>query len=141
MNAWMFLGLVLLVVVLINHSKVQGSGRDCSSNSAQKLVSDQKQQLSNQRVHHYLQQDVHGVLDGVYNLADLPHLTVRSAKNSSSSDEYSEGNDSCTNPRNPPQKYKNSCDFVHDECASKAELIDYMAFVVCNLPSVQVSTS
>lgn len=139
MNAWMFLGLVVLVVVPINHSKVQGSSRDHNRNSAQKLVSEQ--QLSDQRVRHYLQQDVHGVLDGVYNLADPPHLTVRSAKNSSSSDEYSEGNDNCTNPRNPPQKYKNSCDFVHDECASKAELIDYMAFVVCNLSSVQVSTS
>lgn len=124
MNTWMFLGLVLLVVVAINHSKVQGSGSDSSSN---------------QRVP---QHDLHGIRQSaVYNLADLPHLTIRSAKNSSNSDKYSEGKDNCTNPRNPPQKYKSSCDFVHDECAGKAELIDYMAFVVCSLPSVQVSTS
>lgn len=144
MNEWIFPGLILLVVVPINHSIIQGSGRGHRSNSGQNSVSEE--QLSTPRVHRYLQQDLYGVqrihnkLGGVYNLADHPYLlTVRSAGNSSSSDEHSEDSDNCTNPRNPPQKYKNSCDFVHDECASKAELIDYMAFVVCNLPSVQVS--
>jgi hypothetical protein len=121
MNTWMSLGLVLLVVVAFNHSIVQVNGRGSSSN---------------QRVpQHSIRQSA------VYNLADLSHLTVRSTKNGSNSDEYSEGNDNCTNPRNPPQKYKSSCEFVHDECASKAELIDYMAFVVCSLSSTQVSTS
>ena len=127
MNAWMFLGLVLLVVVATNHSVVQGSARDSGSN----------QRVPQQDLHVFQQSEV-------YNLADLPHqflLTVRGTKNTSNSDEYSEGNDNCTNPRNPPRKYKNSCDFVHDECASKAELIDYMAFIVCSLPSVQVSAS
>ena len=124
MNTWMFLGLVFLVVVAVNHSKVQGSGSDSSSN---------------QRVP---QHGLRGIRQrAAYNSADLPYLTVRSTRNSSNSDEYSEGKDNCTNPRNPPQKYKSSCDFVHDECAGKAELIDYMAFVVCSLPSAQVSTS
>ena len=120
---WLILGLILLVVVAVNLSIVQGSGRD---------------NKSNQRVP---QQDLYSVWQSAaYNLADLPHLTGRSANNCSSSDEYSESNDNCTNPRNPPQKYKNSCDFVHDECAGKTELIDYLAFVVCSLSSVQVST-
>lgn len=141
MYEWMFIGLVLLIVVLMNHSMVQGSGRDHRSNSAQNYVSEE--QLRTPRAHHYLYgvQKIHNKLDGVYSLANHPHLrTVRSAHNSSSSDEYSERSDNCTNPRNPPQKYKTSCDFVHDECAGKAELIDYMAFVVCDLPTVQVST-
>ncbi len=117
MNTWMFLSLVLLVVVAFNQVNGRGSS-------------------SNQRV------PQHGIWQSaVYNLADLSHLTVRSTKNGSNSDKYSEGNDNCTNPRNPPQKYKSSCEFVHDECASKAELIDYMAFVVCSLSSTQVSTS
>ena len=145
MSVSMIVGLALLVMVPINLLLVQGNDSHRGNKIAQKLI--YEQQLSNQ--HRYMHQDLHGVqtlristkLDGVHNFADHPHLIVRSTHNTSGSDEYSESSDNCTNPRNPPQKYKNSCDFVHNECASKAELIDYMAFVVCDLPSVQVSTS
>lgn len=46
--------------------------------------------------------------------------------------------DNCTHPRQPLPRYNNSCDFVHAECGGKAELIDYLAFVLCDLPRAQV---
>lgn len=81
---------------------------------------------------------------GASNLLENPslHILVRTTHNDSGSGDkkqYDEANDNCTHPRNPPQIYKTSCDFVHAECANKAELFDYMAFIVCNLPSAQVS--
>ncbi len=47
--------------------------------------------------------------------------------------------DNCTHPRQHPM-YNDSCDFVHAECGGKSELIDYLAFVLCDLPKAQVST-
>ena len=46
--------------------------------------------------------------------------------------------DNCTHPRQPMPLYNDSCDFVHAECEGKSELIDYLAFVLCNLPRAQV---
>lgn len=48
--------------------------------------------------------------------------------------------DNCTHPRQPLPRYNNSCDFVHAECKDKSELIDYLAFVLCDLPKAQVYT-
>lgn len=46
--------------------------------------------------------------------------------------------DNCTHPRQPFPWYNDSCDFVHAECGGKSELIDYLAFVLCDLPKAQV---
>lgn len=46
--------------------------------------------------------------------------------------------DNCTHPRQPFPGYNDSCDFVHAECEGKAELFDYLAFVLCDLPKAQV---
>lgn len=46
--------------------------------------------------------------------------------------------DNCTRPSQPLPWYNNSCDFVRAECKNKAELIDYLAFMFCDLPKVQV---
>ena len=50
-----------------------------------------------------------------------------------------DGDDNCTHPTEPLPYYNNSCEFVHAECADKAELIDYLAFVCCDLAVLQVS--
>ncbi len=58
-------------------------------------------------------------------------------------DEEEEGEDlesNCTHPRQPLPLYNDSCDYVHVECRSKSELIDYLAFVLCTLPEAQVYT-
>ena len=47
--------------------------------------------------------------------------------------------DNCTHPRQPFPLYNDSCDLVHAECRGKSELIDYLAFVLCDLPKAQVS--
>ena len=46
--------------------------------------------------------------------------------------------DNCTHPRQPFPWYNNSCDLIHAECRGKSELIDYLAFVLCDLPKAQV---
>lgn len=54
-------------------------------------------------------------------------------------EDTSEGaDDNCTHPRQPMPRYNDSCDFVHAECEGKVELIDYLAFVLCDLPKAQV---
>lgn len=145
MSVSTFLAIVLLAVTpLISRCIVQASQRE-------------RRMKDDHGVSDYLQ-DIHSVesgtskelalhlLEGSHHLLGRPskrHLLVRATNNGSNSDSdqgYNEGNDNCTNPRYPPQKYQSSCDFVHAECAKKAELIDYMAFVVCDLTSVQVST-
>lgn len=140
--------LVLLAITPVSHCTVQ------SRTHNQRTVKGPVQ--NDQRMPHHLQKGVQSVkigtskeymlfLEGLHHLLDHPsrHIVlVRATHNNSGSDDgqrYNEGSDNCTNPRHPPQNYKSSCDFVHAECAEKAELIDYMAFVVCNLTSVQVS--
>ena len=44
----------------------------------------------------------------------------------------------CTNPRSPPLMYNSSCAFVEAECSEEYELINYLAFVLCDLHRVQV---
>lgn len=51
-----------------------------------------------------------------------------------------DSDDNCTHPRQPFPWYNDSCDFVHAECGGKSELIDYLAFVLCDLPKAQVPT-
>lgn len=51
------------------------------------------------------------------------------------------GDDNCTHPTEPQPRYNSSCEFVHAECADKAELVDYLAFICCDLAVLQVSTS
>ena len=46
--------------------------------------------------------------------------------------------DNCTHPRQPLPRYNDSCEFVHEECEGKAKLIDYLSFVLCDLPKAQV---
>lgn len=46
--------------------------------------------------------------------------------------------DNCTHPRHPLPRYNDSCDFVHAECEGQSELIDYLAFVLCDLRKAQV---
>ena len=46
--------------------------------------------------------------------------------------------DNCTDPREDKGVYNTSCEFVLEECGHKSELIDYLAFVLCDLPHVQV---
>ena len=53
--------------------------------------------------------------------------------------EVSELGDNCTRPQQPHDPlYNDSCAFVHAECEDKAELFDYLAFVLCDLPKAQV---
>ena len=56
----------------------------------------------------------------------------------SEGDENSQQEDNCTHPRQPMPRYNDSCNFVHAECKDKSELIDYLAFVLCDLPKAQV---
>lgn len=143
------LGLLLMAsgVVPRTSSMIQDSDRNHGKSSALMSDSVPRQQLVNHKQQHYLQQDLdsvqkmHSKLDEVHKFSNyVHHLRVRSAHNNVSSYWHGvEDRDNCTNPRNPPQHYKTSCDYVRDECASKAELIDYMSFVVCHLPSLQVS--
>ena len=46
----------------------------------------------------------------------------------------------CSNPRNPQPLYNNSCEYVHAECSHKVHLVDYLAFVLCDLKHVKVSS-
>ena len=46
--------------------------------------------------------------------------------------------DNCTNPRNPPAEYNSSCNFVKKECGHKAELFDYLQFMLCDIRKAQV---
>lgn len=61
--------------------------------------------------------------------------------NSTEQEEGEEGGEeeanNCTHPRQPLPRYNDSCDFVHAECEGQAELIDYLAFVLCDLPKAQ----
>ena len=79
----------------------------------------------------------------------MVHRDVRDEKNYTSGDdpgedddneetESSEYDDNCTHPRQYFPQYNDSCDFVHAECTGKSELIDYLAFVLCDLPKAQV---
>ena len=147
-----FLALALLVqlaIAPISHCTVQARAQHHSQWTVKGKV-----QIDDQRVPRYPQQDVQSVeigtskeymhlLNGLHQLLDRPsrHILLVKAANNSSNDgqQYNEGSGNCTNPRYPPQNYKNSCEFVRTECAEKAELIDYMAFVVCDLTAVQVS--
>ncbi len=45
--------------------------------------------------------------------------------------------DNCTDP-NDKGSYESSCQLVLAECSKKSELIDYLAFVVCDLPYMEV---
>ncbi len=47
--------------------------------------------------------------------------------------------DNCTDP-NDKGSYESSCQLVLAECGKKSELIDYLAFVVCDLPYMEVCT-
>lgn len=47
--------------------------------------------------------------------------------------------DNCTNPRESKEAYNDSCEFVLEECQHKSELINYLAFVLCDLQDFQVS--
>ena len=46
--------------------------------------------------------------------------------------------DNCSNPHDHGD-YQNSCQFVLAECSKKSELINYLAFVVCDLPHLEVN--
>ncbi len=56
-------------------------------------------------------------------------------------EEMEEVEDNCTHPHQPLPQYNDSCDFVHAECSDKTELIDYLAFVLCDLPNAQVDNN
>lgn len=138
--------LVQLAITSVSHCTVQARAQHHSQGTVKGKV-----QIDDQGVPHYLEQGVQSVEikeymhlhDGLHQLLDRPSthvLLVRAANNSSDGgQQYNEDSGNCTNPRHPPQKYKSSCEFVRTECADKAELIDYIAFVVCDLTSVQVS--
>lgn len=76
----------------------------------------------------------------------LGNRLVRDERNYTDEDEGGEEedesakytDDNCTHPRQPYPWYNDSCDFVHAECRGKSELIDYLAFVLCDLPKAQV---
>lgn len=141
--------LVRLAIAPISHCTVQARAQHHSQGTVKGKV-----QIDDQGVPLYLEQGVQSVeigtsreymhlQDGLHELLDHPSkhiLLVRTANNSSDDgQQYNEGSGNCTNPRHPPQNYKSSCEFVRTECTEKAELIDYIAFVVCDLTSVQVS--
>ena len=47
----------------------------------------------------------------------------------------------CTSPQNPPRPlYNNSCQFVHAACTGQSQLLNYLAFVVCSLSDMKVTT-
>lgn len=46
-------------------------------------------------------------------------------------------NDNCTDPHDKGS-YENTCQFVIAECGKKSELINYLAFVLCDLPDLEV---
>lgn len=48
--------------------------------------------------------------------------------------------DNCTHPRQPLPQYNDSCTFVHAVCEGKAELINYLALILCDLPKAEVCT-
>ncbi len=49
-------------------------------------------------------------------------------------------NDNCTDPHDKGS-YESTCQFVKAECGKKSELIDYLAFVLCDLPYIEVRLS
>ena len=75
------------------------------------------------------------------------HVMIRLSDIESSSTESSNGEllmnsvDNCTNPQEDYEGYNTSCEFVLEECGHKSELIDYLAFVLCDLPHLQVGCS
>lgn len=46
--------------------------------------------------------------------------------------------DNCTAPRGEHDGYNNSCAFVLDQCQDEVSLVNYLAFVLCDLADVQV---
>ena len=46
--------------------------------------------------------------------------------------------DNCSDPHDKGD-YQSSCQFVLAECSKKSELINYLAFVVCDLPHLEVN--
>ena len=45
----------------------------------------------------------------------------------------------CENPLHPPPSYHgDSCQFVRDHCSGEAQLINYLAFITCNMKDVKV---
>ena len=54
---------------------------------------------------------------------------------------HGSGGDNCSAPRAPHPGYNNSCDFVLQECSGNVQLINYLAFVLCDLQHVQVLES
>ena len=64
---------------------------------------------------------------------------IESSLTESSNDQLLKNSiDNCTDPREDKGVYNTSCEFVLEECGHKSELIDYLAFVLCDLPHVQV---
>ena len=49
-----------------------------------------------------------------------------------------ENEENCTSLQHDSLDYNSSCELVHNECQGKVQLINYLAFVVCDLKSVQV---
>ena len=152
MSASTFLVVVLLFIVFVNHSEAPLTSTHHHNNietdvQANDLAAPRPLQSGPVKHRVSLKEAAH-LLEGVHNLLDLSQhrLFIRTTNDSfvrsDDSLQYGhESRDNCTNPRNPPQEYRDSCHFVRAECAKKAELIDYTAFVVCALPSVQVSIS
>lgn len=74
-------------------------------------------------------------------LADIFLFSVRLPRAVSSHDGQLGSNnskhDNCTNPHDKGS-YESSCKFVLAECGKKSELINYLAFVLCDLPNLEV---
>ena len=148
MNISTYLALALLLIASVSQSVVQAnllshSNKILRLNTGQE---DDNKVMTHQHPHSHIEVH-HG--QPAYFLRVVRHLLGHqsgqhrlartTSNNSDDSQHHDERNDNCTNPRHPPQNYRDSCDFVQAECAKNAELIDYMAFVVCGLTSVQVS--
>ncbi len=58
------------------------------------------------------------------------------AQGNDSEPDYSQ-HDNCTDPRDKGS-YENTCQFVIAECGKKSELINYLAFALCDLPYLEV---
>lgn len=54
---------------------------------------------------------------------------------------HGSGGDNCSAPGAPHPGYNNSCDFVLQECGGDVQLINYLAFILCDLQHVQVLES
>ena len=147
--------LALLLLPLLapaDHSQLARVRSDHQDTERLQLESKHDQSVSSYHVGHPVRTRtshdlITYLIKGVNALVDSPRqlsLFIRSTELGNGSDtdpadSAGSGSDNCTDPRHPPRSYTTSCDFVHAECSKKAKLMDYMAFIVCDLTSVQVS--